>query len=421
LPGFPSASIARGAELVAHSTLFRSAYELFYTSVPPAEKRAVKPFIDVGVERLGDMAGAALSKGCLRLISPGAAQPAILATAAGVGLLGIWVARRLDRGYVLALERSLRDRAVELNLEDVHDHTTRTILTRSLAGALVSLPASTPTRNAEPPTPLDPVRRRLSDLGSGDPARVREALEDGPLDAALTAQVIPLLAWDAVAEDAQRALRRTGAVIVGQLMDAMLDTRQDFTVRRRIPKVVAVFPSARAVEALLVALNDRRFEIRYRCGKALAALLAQDAGLSVTNEQILPIVLRELELSKRLWRSQRLLDGCEEDELVGDRADHGLAHVFTLLSLILPKEPLRLSFEALHTDNEMLRGTALEYLESVLPAQIRDQLWPFLEDKRSAAPSQRSREVILAELLLSHESIRVRLQELRSRRETPSA
>ena len=130
------------------------------------------------------------------------------------------------------------------------------------------------------------------------------------------------------------------------------------------------------------------------------------------------IVLRELELSKRLWKSQRLLDGCEEDELVGDRANHGLAHVFTLLSLILPKEPLRLSLQALHTDDEMLRGTALEYLESVLPAPIRDGLWPFLEDKRSAAPSQRSREVILAELLLSHESIRVRLQELRTKRAT---
>jgi AAA family ATP:ADP antiporter len=418
IPGLPSAGIARGSEQVVHNTLFRSAYELFYTPVPAAEKRAAKPFIDVGIERLGDMAGAALSRGCLWLMNPGAAQPAILATAAGAGLLGVWIARRLDRGYVVALERSLRDRAVELDLEDVQDQTTRAILTRSLAGARASLRSSTPARNAEPSIPLDPVRRRLSDFGSGDPARVREALEGGPLDAVLTARVIPLLAWDAVAEDAQRALRRAGAGIAGQLIDSMLDTRQEFTVRRRIPRVLAAFPSARAVDALLVALNDRRFEVRYRCGKALAAVLAQDAGLCVTNEQILPIVLRELELSKRLWKSQRLLDGCEEDELVGDRANHGLAHVFTLLSLILPKEPLQLSFQALHTDDEMLRGTALEYLESILPAPIRDRLWPFLEDKRSAVPSQRSREVILTELLLSHESIRVRLQQLRAREAT---
>ena len=54
LPGLPSAGIARGSELVAHSTLFRSAYELFYTSVPPAEKRSAKQIIDVGFERLGD-------------------------------------------------------------------------------------------------------------------------------------------------------------------------------------------------------------------------------------------------------------------------------------------------------------------------------------------------------------------------------
>ena len=94
LPGFPSASIARGSELVAHSTLFRSAYELFYTSVPPAEKRSAKQIIDVGFERLGDMLGAVINRGLLRL-SPALANPAMLVTAATAGLL-----RALDRAAI---------------------------------------------------------------------------------------------------------------------------------------------------------------------------------------------------------------------------------------------------------------------------------------------------------------------------------
>ena len=48
-------------------------------------------------------------------------------------MLGIWIARRLDRGYVAALERSLRDRAVELKIEDVQDNTTRATLIRAIA------------------------------------------------------------------------------------------------------------------------------------------------------------------------------------------------------------------------------------------------------------------------------------------------
>jgi hypothetical protein len=31
------------------------------------------------------------------------------------------------------------------------------------------------------------------------------------------------------------------------------------------------------------------------------------------------------------------------------------------------------------TDDPELRGTALEYLESILPPEVRAQLWPFLE------------------------------------------
>ena len=76
------------------------------------------------------------------------------------------------------------------------------------------------------------------------------------------------------------------------------------------------------------------------------------------------------------------------DEFVRDRAGESLAHVFTLLSLVLPREPLQIAFRSLHTDDQNLQGTALEYLEGVLPAPIRERLWPFLED---AAPSRARR------------------------------
>ena len=56
------------------------------------------------------------------------------------------------------------------------------------------------------------------------------------------------------------------------------------------------------------------------------------------------------------------------DEFVKDRAGQSLAHVFTLLSLVLPTEPLQIAFRGLHTDDQNLQGTALEYLEGMLAA-----------------------------------------------------
>jgi hypothetical protein len=63
----------------------------------------------------------------------------------------------------------------------------------------------------------------------------------------------------------------------------------------------------------------------------------------------------------------------------------------------------------------VLRGTALEYLEGVLPPDIREHLWPFLGDDPKRPAHGRSRDEILADLLRSNESIVLNLEELRRR------
>jgi hypothetical protein len=56
----------------------------------------------------------------------------------------------------------------------------------------------------------------------------------------------------------------------------------------------------------------------------------------------------------------------------------------------------------------MALGTALEYLESVLPASIRQRLWPFLVEGRVERPFQ-PRAQVIADLLRSSSSITVQL------------
>ncbi len=124
-----------------------------------------------------------------------------------------------------------------------------------------------------------------------------------------------------------------------------------------------------------------------------------------------------MRVDTRIWRSYRLLDGfegSESDELVyrvlEQRSATALDHVFTLLGLALPSEPLRICLRTLGTDDRVLRGTALEYLESVLPPRIREWLWPFLELDGSAAAISRSPRDLVAELKLSHPSILANLR-----------
>ena len=83
-----------------------------------------------------------------------------------------------------------------------------------------------------------------------------------------------------------------------------------------------------------------------------------------------------------------------------------------MLSLVHEAKPLQIAYKGLHTNDPMLRGTALEYLESTLRAEIRAALWPFLEADTEKS-SLRGRDEILDSLMNSHQSIKLNLARLR--------
>jgi len=77
-----------------------------------------------------------------------------------------------------------------------------------------------------------------------------------------------------------------------------------------------------------------------------------------------------------------------------------------LFATVLPREPIKISFRALHTDDKTLRGLAAEYLDSVLPQNVREQLWIMVESgasKKASAPD--SGQAALDKLIRSHESL----------------
>jgi hypothetical protein len=329
----------------------------------------------------------------------------LLSCAIGTSVLALFAARSLTRGYVKTLEQSLQHRAVEIDLSETEDVTTRTVVLKSIRR-----------QAANPPTtpPIDMSVREVAVLRSRDPEAIRLVLaEPEGLRAPLVPHVIALLAWDPVAYDAIRALRGVAEERVGQLVDALIDPNQPFAVRRRLARVFSVCVSQRAADGLVLGLDDLRFEVRFHCGRSLAAIVEKNPRVRIDREAILETVLREVAVSRSVWEGRQLLDGtgAGEDEqslaeqAVSERASQSLAHVFTLLGLILPRESLRLAFNALHSADPRVRGTALEYLDAVLPREVRDRLWPFLEVQPPTARSARRREEILADLVRANESL----------------
>jgi hypothetical protein len=83
-----------------------------------------------------------------------------------------------------------------------------------------------------------------------------------------------------------------------------------------------------------------------------------------------------------------------EDELVlhkvGVRGALSLEHTFRLLGLVLDPEPVRAAFNGVQLEDEKLKSFSLEYLEQVLPQDIRRRLWVFIGD---VSESKRQKEL----------------------------
>lgn len=380
-PRLASVVALRGSQTVLRNSTFRSAYELLYTPLPNEQKRPTKVVVDVAFDRLGTMLGSGLVILVL-FLAPVAAVRILPAIAAGVAVLALALAPRLHRGYVRALASSLRSGTHNLEPEALVDPTALL----SIASVHQELPArAAETLRAERAPGGDPVLEAIADLRSADASRMRRALAAREVEPALVPHLVPLLADDGLFDAVATSLRRAAPHSTGQLVDALLDRRLSPVVRRRVARVLRGVPSQRAADGLLLGLADERFDIRCRSAQALERMTAHEAEVVLPREEILQAVRRE---APRVGDSPRHLD-----------------HVFTLLGLILDREPLEMALRALRSGDEGLRGTALEYLENVLPAAVREELWPQLGFEPRLKVSGRSPEEVRDDLLRSTASL----------------
>ncbi len=459
-PGLSAIVLLRGVEAVTRNSLFRSAYELFYTPLPASAKRPSKTLIDVGFDRIGTTIGAVLL--LVFALSPESATIAVLVSTIALSLVAWLLATRLHSGYIGALAQNLKTGGVSLEEGHSLDFTSHQTLAettaqidrdellsriekfqkdkdaRAIAAKLKSTTGGSLQKSATAGASLqksttasssflglipratgsnrglegpasgvgDPFVRNAERLRSEDPALLRAGL--AALEPALSPLAIPLLANDLVVRDAVRSLRKVAPKATGMLLDALLDFDVDARVRRRIPRVLKVCRTQRAASGLLLALHDPVFEVRVEVALALAEVVREAPDLVVDREAVFGIALEELQTGRRGWpRSIRPGDVEYEGPASGpprtsDDLARGLAHIFTLLSLVLEREPLTMAYRALRSDDGALRGTALEYLEVVLPTGLREAITPLLGDvQRTNEQKPRGKTELRDELMRS--------------------
>ena len=388
--------LPRSLDVVVRSSIFRTGYELLYTPIAEGAKRSAKSVIDVALDCAGKGAGALL------ILALAAAVPShpFLAVNVAAALLAageLVVARRLRTDYIGALEGGLRRQGGDLPEAAVNSMADFTIA-RSMAGldrAAVMKALGAPAAVPAGPV-LDPVVAAIADLRSGDIGRMRAALARPPADPILIGAVVPLLANDQVARLAIAALGRFGVRAAGEMVSVLLDPSTPDAIRRRLPLVLKTCPSPLARDGLLAALRGDGFQCRLRSGRAVLALTAEHPDLVKPDPAALELVEREL-------------SGAAAPHLVRE-------HVFNLLALALDRQPMSIAARAFDTDDPYLKGTALEYLETVLPPRLFSSLQPLLAAP-APLPGRRPAAEARAELIRAGTTMTVSLDEVRRRLE----
>jgi hypothetical protein len=270
----------------------------------------------------------------------------------------------------------------------------------TVAGSLTGLDRSAVLRALEsahtvqpPESPTDPVVAAVAELRSGDFLRILATLRNPPRDPLIIAALVPLLARQNLVQMIVAALAAFGARAAGEMASVLLDPATSDVVRRRIPLALKSCPSRIARDGLRAGLELEGLEIRLRCGRALLALTDEHPELQEPFPHALALAERELR-------------GAGERQLVRE-------HVFNLLALALEREPVKIAARAFATDDTYVRGTALEYLETVLPVSIFSAFQPLLTATGSPPARRRKPADARAELLRAGATMTVSLDELR--------
>ena len=407
-PVWPVIATVRGIESVLRGSLFRSGYELLFVPMDVAERRHMKTFLDVTCDRAGEALGAIIVQ-LLLLTSLAFFGGELAAVVIVLSATALWLGRRLDRLYLDVVMQQLVKHG-DMTSVIVGSEAGWTVVEPAI---VITEPKPTKPAVAAPPRRDDPRLRILNDLRSGDRKTVEAALNrlTDP-DRIHVAQVVELLAWDDLVASARRVLERFAPSHVGLLTDVLLDANTDFAVRRRVPRVLCTVDSERVLEGLVRGLEDARFEVRYQCGRAIDRILVRNQNLSVDAARILSVVERELSVPQQIWQGHRLIDQPDRDEPAGldetsDLSQRNLEHVFSLLAAVLPREPLHVALRGISSPKPGLRGLALEYLESVLPAPILSKLWQLVD--ATPRPDRTTPERALEELRASAELPKVRI------------
>ncbi|MCC7035409.1 MAG: HEAT repeat domain-containing protein [Acidobacteria bacterium] len=227
-------------------------------------------------------------------------------------------------------------------------------------------------------------------------------------------RIIERMEEPALVPAATQALASFGDRIVGTLRDFLVDPEMSIDVRREIPAVLQAIGTVAAQNVLTESVLDNDVVLRYHCIAALNKLGQLHPGRPVNRRIIESVLAAEILGHYRSYQVMGTLTRSLSDDAGPVR--QGLAEsmskeqerIFRLLKMLYPVHDLHSAYVGLQTPDPVVHDNALEFLETILPPEMRAVLVPILDREVSvAARIERANQLLGAQLDTREEAVEV--------------
>jgi ATP/ADP translocase/HEAT repeat protein/CRP-like cAMP-binding protein len=216
---------------------------------------------------------------------------------------------------------------------------------------------------------------------------IRSVKQFEPIDPVFVPGLVALLGHRGLKAVARDALVSSGDAVVPPLHHFLDDRDEDPWVRRHIPATLARIPVQASMDALAGALAEPDGFLRFKVLTAMERLRRDGSPLACPPAPLEDLVAAEtaryanyLTLGHNLLTHEPAASSSLLKRALDDKIERTIDRLYRVLGLMHSVRDVAAARYAIEHGDRRARAGALEFLDNVLPRQVRRRVLPVLED-----------------------------------------
>jgi AAA family ATP:ADP antiporter len=185
-------------------------------------------------------------------------------------------------------------------------------------------------------------------------------------------------------EDACAALEKYGERIVGTLSDYLGDSEEEIGLRQEVASVLARIPTQDSAEFLAWELAEDNEDLDLELIDALDRIRSGKPDIQVKKEIIKTKIFKEIkryyQILMKFYDAESKVKKPKMSEKLSENLAASMMNIFKLLGLIYSHEDIFRAYQNIRTATKDSIDYAVELLDNMLPKDIRDVVFPLIED-----------------------------------------